>query len=129
MMYFRMVLIICCFTPTLGLTEPLFTAAEAQRGEGLYNSKCASCHSRNLVSRGDPPSLTGEPFTNGWIGKSVGDRFTAIKETMPPNDAGNLPDNDVRDIIAYVLKFNGFDAGSKPLPTSAGEMDALTIAK
>ena len=129
MMYFRLALMASCFAATTAFADPLFTAAEAQRGEGLYNSKCASCHGRNLVSRGDPPSLTGEPFTIGWIGKSVGDRFTAIKETMPPNDAGNLPDSDVRDIIAYVLKFNGFDVGAKSLPTSAGEMDALTIAK
>lgn len=128
-MSLRVVLLLSCFIPTLACAEPLFTAAEAERGEALYNSKCATCHGRNLVSRGDPPSLTGEPFTIGWIGKSVGDRFAAIKETMPPNDAGNLPDENVRDIIAYVLKFNGFDAGSKSLPKSAGEMDALTISK
>jgi len=48
---------------------------------------------------------------------------------MPPNDAGNLADNDVRDILAYILKFNGFDSGSQPLPASAGEMNALTIGK
>ena len=109
--------------------EPLFTAAEAERGEGLYNSKCASCHGRNLVSRGDPPSLTGEPFELGWMGKTLGDRFAAIKETMPPKEAGDLPDQTVRDIIAYVLKFNGFEAGAKPLPEAEGDMAAIRIAK
>ena len=128
-MNFKAVFMAACFFPTVAVAEPLFTSAEADRGEAIYNSKCASCHGRNLVSRGDPPSLTGEPFTIGWIGKSVGDRFTAIKETMPPNDAGNLPDENVRDIIAYILKFNGFDAGPKPLPTSSAELDALKINK
>ena len=128
-MNFKAVFMAACFFPTVAVAEPLFTSAEADRGEAIYNSKCASCHGRNLVSRGDPPSLTGEPFTIGWISKSVGDRFTAIKETMPPNDAGNLPDDNVRDVIAYILKFNGFDAGSKPLPTSSAELDALKINK
>jgi mono/diheme cytochrome c family protein len=128
-MYFRLAFMTACFLPSLALSAPLYTAAEAERGEALYNSKCASCHGRNLVSRGDPPSLTGEPFTLGWVGKSVGDRFAAIKETMPPNDAGNLPDEAVRDIIAYVLKFNGFESGSKPLPSSAAELSGLKIEK
>ncbi len=112
-----------------GIAEPVYTSAEADRGEALYNSKCASCHGRNLVSKGDPPSLTGEPFELGWVGKSVGDRFAAIKETMPPKEAGELPDQTVRDIVAYVLKFNGFESGSKPLPATKEELEAINIAK
>ena len=117
------------FLSAPAFAEPIYSAAEAERGEALYNSKCSSCHGRDLVSKGDPPSLTGEPFQLGWMGKSVGDRFAAIKETMPPKEAGELPDQTVRDIIAYVLRFNGFEAGAKPLPQEAAALDGIKIAK
>jgi mono/diheme cytochrome c family protein len=128
-MYFKTVVFTALFMTGGALANPTFTSEEAKRGEALYNSKCSSCHGRELIAKGDPPSLTGEQFGNGWFNKSLADRFGAIKESMPPNDAGNLPDRDVLDIIAYILKFNGYAAGATPLPTQPSAMEAVTIQK
>ncbi len=107
----------------------VYTEAEAQRGQAAYASKCASCHGRDLNSKGDAPGLVGEPFTFGWKGQTLGERFARIKESMPPNDAGNLADQMVVDVMAYVLKVNGYPPGAAALPTEAAKLEQIVIPK
>jgi mono/diheme cytochrome c family protein len=107
----------------------VYTEADAQRGQASYASKCATCHGRNMTSNGDAPSLVGEPFAFGWKGKTLGERFTTIKETMPPTDPGTLDDQLILDVIAYILKVNGYPAGSTALQPDPARLQQIVIPR
>jgi mono/diheme cytochrome c family protein len=94
----------------------LFTQAQAQRGQALYESKCGSCHGMKLVA--DEPEagdLTGLTYQTNWHGKTLAEKFEVIKTTMPPGSARLLTDQEYLDVVVYVLKFNGYPTGSKEL--------------
>src|ERR1700734_24231 len=88
-----------------------FTDAQAQAGQVLYNSRCASCHDAG----GETIRLVGAGFTDTWKTRSTRDLYTRIKTTMPFNDPGSLSDGDAASVVAYVLKANGGVAGSADL--------------
>ncbi len=65
-----------------------FTDAQAQAGQALYNSRCASCHDAG----GETIRLVGASFTDTWKTRTTDDLYTRIKTTMPFNDPGSLSD-------------------------------------
>jgi alcohol dehydrogenase (cytochrome c) len=85
-----------------------FTDAQAQAGQAVYNSRCASCHDAG----GETIRLLGPGFTAAWKTRSTRDLYTRIKTTMPFNDPGSLSDAAAASVVAYVLKANGAAAGS-----------------
>jgi mono/diheme cytochrome c family protein len=107
----------------------IFTAAQAERGKTAYGQNCATCHGANLVSVvEEAPSLTGFTFGTKFVGKTVGERYEKIRTTMPVGGEGSLPDQTYLDIIAFILSFNGYPAGSTEL-TPAINLKAITIPK
>lgn len=98
----------------------LYTDAQASQGASLYASKCAICHGAQLEGGAGPP-LTGPNITT--LGEkthlSVGDMFTYITSNMPLNAPGSLSKDEYVKIMAYILKDNGYPAGSKPLTYSS----------
>src|SRR5580704_14476479 len=84
-----------------------FTDAQAQAGQVLYNSRCASCHDAG----GETIRLLGASFTDTWKKRTTRDLYTRIKTTMPFNDPGSLSDADAASVVAYILKGNGAVAG------------------
>ena len=94
----------------------VFTEMQAQRGESAYQSSCAACHGRTLqATNPDAPNLTGPSFGISWNGKPVADLFTLIRTSMPLSAPGSLKDPEYLDIVAYILKFNGYPAGDREL--------------
>jgi alcohol dehydrogenase (cytochrome c) len=85
-----------------------FTDAQAQAGQVLYNSRCASCHDAG----GETIRLLGTSFTDVWKTRTTRDLYTRIKTTMPFNDPGSLSDAAAASAVAYILKGNGAVAGS-----------------
>ena len=73
----------------------------------------------------DGPELWGDQFLAQWENKTVAAFFTRIQTTMPEDAPGSLTDKDVLDIVAYVLKTNGFPAGDKAIDSTS----ALTTMK
>jgi mono/diheme cytochrome c family protein len=106
----------------------VFTDADAQRGQATYVSRCANCHGRNLETSGDSPSLKGESFALGWKGKTLAERFQVIKETMPPSNPGSLEDGAVLNIMAFILKTNGYPSGATPLTTDS-PLDRIVVPR
>src|SRR5580704_4204325 len=62
------------------------------------------------------PPLTGDVFKGNWNGRPLSDLFDKMKRTMPRDDPGKIGLNQNADILAYLLKFNGFPAGKAELP-------------
>jgi alcohol dehydrogenase (cytochrome c) len=84
-----------------------FTEAQAQAGQPIYVSRCASCHEAG----GETARLMGPSFTDGWKSRSTRDLYTRIKTTMPFNNPGSLSPAEAASVVAYILKSNGATAG------------------
>ena len=97
----------------------VYTDAQAERGALAYQANCQSCHGAQLTGQGEAKPLTGASFLSNWNGLSVGDLFERVRTTMPINAPKSLPRGAYADILAYVLKFNGFPAGAAELPGRA----------
>lgn len=111
----------------------VFTTAQAERGEELYEGWCAECHGVRLngapedPDRRSSPALAGNPFLNKWQGTSVATLFEYIRATMPEGNPGFLPDQDYADILAYMFSVNDMPAGDNELPTDTEALAAYLI--
>ena len=65
-------------------SAPVFTAAQAAAGRGLYDASCAGCHVADLGGRNEAPQLAGGDFMNAWRTRTTLDLFEFIQATMPP---------------------------------------------
>ncbi len=97
----------------------VYTEAQAARGAEAYQANCQSCHGAQLTGQGEAKPLSGASFLSGWNGLSVGDLFERIRTTMPMTAPKSLPRDTYADILAYLLKFNGFPPGMGDLPGRA----------
>jgi alcohol dehydrogenase (cytochrome c) len=93
-----------------------FTAEQATAGRAAYDENCAACHGADLM--GVPP-LAGQPFMGGWGGRNTRVLFETIRNTMPSDRPGALPEQTYVNIVAYILQANGRTPGTQPLtPTT-----------
>jgi hypothetical protein len=106
--------------PTNGrsVLKGVFTDGQAARGDNEHQSFCTSCHSTtNYVSAA---------FTKAWVGRTVFDLFDQLRTTMPDDSPGSLSQQQYVDIVAYILKINGFPSGTDSLST---DPEALRVIK
>jgi S-disulfanyl-L-cysteine oxidoreductase SoxD len=90
--------------------DGVYTDAQAARATATFSQSCANCHT--LTSDGNRP-LTGDPFWKGFTQKTVADLLTFVKTNMPNGvNAGSLPAPAYNDLVALILKSNGFPAGA-----------------
>jgi mono/diheme cytochrome c family protein len=107
--------------------ECVFTTDQAARGKALYTDKCAACHGASLGGHDVAPALASSVFLDNWSGQSLGDLAGRIHNTMPLNDPGSLRNRQVADLIAFVLSFNQFPAGSSELPAEPMLLQQITL--
>jgi hypothetical protein len=77
-----------------------------------FGQSCAGCHA--LASEGKAP-LVGDPFWKSFAQKSVGDLLEFVSANMPNGNPRSLSESSYRDIVALMLKSNGFPAGKTEL--------------
>jgi hypothetical protein len=92
--------------------DGVYTEAQAARGVASFGQSCAGCHA--LAAEGKAP-LVGDPFWKSFAQKSVGDLLEFVSANMPNGTPGSLDETTYRDIVALMLKSNGFPAGSTAL--------------
>jgi mono/diheme cytochrome c family protein len=107
--------------------DSVYSDAQATRGQTLYGQSCTRCHLDTLTGLDDAPALAGTPFLGGWNKMSVGALFERINSSMPSDDPGSLSRQQVADVLAYVLRFNNFPAGSAELPTQGEPLKEIMI--
>lgn len=104
-------------TPTV--QDGVFSDAQATRGQALYAQRCAGCHGPKLEGAQAPP-LAGPAFTFKWRREPLSALFIKIRYTMPPMTAPTtspgaaapqLTPEQGADLVAHVLKTNGFPGG------------------
>jgi mono/diheme cytochrome c family protein len=105
----------------------LYTASQATAGAKAFAANCAACHGDHLEG-GAGPALSGA--TLGTLAKNtkltIGDMFSFLAQQMPLNEPASLTHDQYTQIMAFILKTNGYPAGSKAL-TYSGAMDSKTL--
>ena len=98
----------------------VYTDAQATRGQEAFGAECASCHPpMGAGGDGAAPALSGSAFIGRWADRSVGDIMTTMRSSMPPNAPSSLSRETYLDIMAYVLKANGYPPGQTELGAGA----------
>lgn len=99
----------------------VYTAAQADRGQNVYRSKCASCHA--------PNRFTDDLFYTSFAGKPLWEMFDVISDSMPEDNPGSLKKEEYADVIAYLLKLNNFPVGATELPSDKDALSAILMEK
>jgi mono/diheme cytochrome c family protein len=108
--------------------DGLYSAAQAARGEEIYQQFCSACHGARLQGTPAAP-LTGEAFRGRWEdGKhTLDDLYYIIRSLMPNNAPGSLSKAQYADVLAFILNVNKYPAGEEELVPNAAAMKAITL--
>src|ERR1700734_3812997 len=99
-------------TPHRTVWDGVYTEAQAARGTTAFGQSCSGCHA--LAPEGKAP-LTGQAFWKSFAQKTAGDLLDYVSMNMPNGTPGSLSESTYRDIVALMLKSNGFPAGTAEL--------------
>ncbi len=99
-------------TPRRTVWDGAYMEAQAARGLTAFGQSCSGCHA--LTAEGKAP-LVGEPFWKSFAQKTVGDLLEFVSTNMPNGTPGSLDESTYKDIVALILKSNGFPAGTTEL--------------
>ena len=113
------------------LAEPsvrdgVYTVEQADRGEAIYDERCTVCHGDIRAIIPDMAALLGDhTFRNFWRGRSLGEMFGYIRETMPQDEPGTLTAAQTAAIMAHILRGNRLPAGETALPEDEEKLNAI----
>ena len=105
--------------------DGVYTAEQATRGAAVFDIECAGCHGASGAGGGMAPALVGAAFSSNYDGLTVADLYDRNRTTMPPGNEGNIAVDKMVDMTAFMLKVNGFPAGTTELPSQAMSMKAI----
>ena len=100
--------------PRIASETPVYSEAQAERGREVYDVDCATCHG--------PREFTGAGFLRRWGAGPLGSLASYIQNSMPQMNPGILTNEEVADIMAYILSLHGFPAGNVELPSEAAAL-------
>jgi mono/diheme cytochrome c family protein len=98
--------------PRRSVWDGAYTEAQAARGMQSFGQSCAGCHA--LAAEGKTP-LVGDAFWKSFAQKTVSDLLEFVSANMPNGTPGSLSQSTYADIVALMLKSNGFPAGTTEL--------------
>jgi S-disulfanyl-L-cysteine oxidoreductase SoxD len=111
-----------------GVWDGVFTAAQADRGRQPA-ARCQGCHGPELAGTDRAPALKGAGFLANWENGSVNRLFLKVRDTMPPGNTDSIAPDTKLDIVAFLLRENGFPTGTTELSANADALDSLQIVK
>jgi hypothetical protein len=124
-----------------------YTLEQATRGAFQFNRHCAYCHAAapGPMSSDATKSLRGFVVGGGRVVMSLGGNYLRSKryagrrfypsvyyvfnrlESMPANNVNSIGISARTDIVAFMLKANGFPAGPRELPPNPKAMKAMSL--
>lgn len=108
----------------MGVSSGVFTAEQAESGAEVFQSSCSSCHGASLEG-GFGPRLA--PIGEHWHGSTLGSLYAFVSTAMPFSAPGSLETDQYVDVLAFVLRENGYPAGDEPLIPDEDALDAYVI--
>jgi S-disulfanyl-L-cysteine oxidoreductase SoxD len=109
--------------------DGVYSAAQAKRGEALYQQQCISCHGAAMDGAGPYPPLSGDEFLTKYEGQPTLNLYDMIQKLMPATKPGSLSRPEAADLLAYILSFNKFPAGKTDLPNDEDSLKKLVLPK
>jgi quinoprotein glucose dehydrogenase len=100
--------------PSKTVADAVYTDEQADRGAAAYDNACAGCHRPDLGGA-NGPALRGDRFARIFAGKDLKTFYTKVATTMPRGAPASMGDSVYLDIVAHVLRENGFPAGTGDL--------------
>jgi mono/diheme cytochrome c family protein len=97
-----------------------FSEAQADRGRDIFRAACTECHYSSEFS--------DSQFKFKWSRRSAGNLYDLIQTSMPETAPGSLSPEETVDIVSYVLRMNGFEAGSAELAPDPDVLDGISLA-
>src|SRR5665213_2206978 len=79
--------------------DGVFTDAQAQRGQQVYQRACAVCHLDSLQGDAVSPSLIGAGFIGRFAGQSAHEMIQNLRASMPQNAPDSLGDRAYVDLV------------------------------
>jgi mono/diheme cytochrome c family protein len=101
--------------------DGVFTEAQVNRGQTVYEGACGMCHGRRLNGAPDDPDMRSSPplararFLRVWEGRSLATLFEYTRATMPEDNPDSMTEQEYVDVIAYMLTVSGMPAGGEEL--------------
>jgi mono/diheme cytochrome c family protein len=96
------------------VSDGVYSAAQAVRGQAIYKAQCAECHGNGLEGTVGSP-LTGDGFLSDWSARPLSVLVDKIQKTMPFSAPGSLSRQQSTDLTAYMLQVGKFKAGGAEL--------------
>jgi cytochrome c5 len=114
---------------TRSTVDGVYTSEQADRGEREFGRSCEHCHGRELEGdrAREVPPLTGDPFLRTWRGRPIKALFDMMSRSMPADRRGTLSARTYTELVAFLLRANGFPAGPEALPTIDG-LESVVMA-
>jgi mono/diheme cytochrome c family protein len=100
------------------LNDRIYTEAQADSGEVLYEEHCLTCHDDKYF----------RPVLKRWEGQSLGIFYSVMISSMPQSNPGSLPLEEYADILAYILSQSRYPDGDAELPAEPEALQGITIA-
>ncbi|MDD9889382.1 MAG: cytochrome c [Gammaproteobacteria bacterium] len=98
------------------VNDGVFTEAQATSGQVVYDAQCKTCHNMRFY-RDTLRSWNNQPLLYLW---------ESIMGTMPADNPGSLMFEEYTNVIAYILKEQGFPSGDSELDPDNG-MESISI--
>lgn len=118
-------------SPRRSVWDRVYTDVQASRGEELYGRHCAECHGSGLDGDAvsEIPALAQDSFMQRWSTKNVDDLLASMQRAMPATAPGSLTRLQYVDLVAYLLKANGFPSGFDGLGTDSVRLRQIVIQR
>jgi mono/diheme cytochrome c family protein len=102
--------------------DGVYSAAQAERGEQLFESICMNCH--------EVAEFTGAgAYLDDVEGKPLWETFEYVWAEMPEDEPASLNPEDYAAVLAYVFSIYGLPSGSKDLPIDRESLGAIMITR
>jgi cytochrome c553 len=96
------------------ITDGVYSAKQAARGQQIYQTQCAACHGDKLEGASGP-ALAGQDFLSNWSARPLAGLVDKIEKTMPFSQPGSLSRQQSIDLAAHILQTGKFPAGQTEL--------------
>ncbi len=101
-----------------------FTAEQAESGQTEYAQQCAQCHGVRLEGT-EAPGLLGQDVMGNW--DTAGGLYDFISVAMPPAQPGQLGEDAYLNIVAFIMRENGAQAGDEPMVADEEKLAAISL--
>ena len=100
----------------------MFSAAQAARGESLFESICMNCHEITEFT-------AAGAYLEEVDGKPLWETFEYVWSEMPEDDPASLNPEDYAAVLAYIFSIYGLPSGEADLPIDRASLEAITIER